>query len=156
MIIDIYHIILLPFSVSTRRKEKGEGSNNMAIRILCVDDEQLIQDLVSTHLTLQGFEVETAANGEEAVRLLETGSFDLILLDIQMPKMDGLQVLHYIKIRHIEIRPIMLTGADDLHALCECARWGAFDYLPKPYNFHELIDSIGRVLVEIPCLSEAA
>jgi DNA-binding NtrC family response regulator len=120
----------------------------MAIRILCVDDEQPVQDLVSTHLMLQGFEVRTAANGEEAIKCLESESFDLLLLDIEMPKMNGLEVLRYMKIRHIDVHPIMLTGADDLQALNECARWGAFDYLPKPYNFHELMDSIDRVLAD--------
>ena len=120
----------------------------MAIRILCVDDEQSVQDLVSMHLMLQGFEVKTAANGEEAIKCLESESFDLLLLDIEMPKMNGLEVLRYIKSRHIDVHPIMLTGADDLQALNECARWGAFDYLPKPYNFHELMDSIDRVLAE--------
>jgi DNA-binding response OmpR family regulator len=128
----------------------------MALRILYVEDEQSIQDLVSTHLTLQGFEVRTASIGKEAVRLLENESFDLLLLDIQMPKMDGLEVLRYIKIRHIDVRPIMLTGADDLQALDECARWGAFDYLPKPYNFHELMDSIDRVPNGASCFNEAA
>ena len=120
----------------------------MARRILSVDDDKTVQDLVSMHLALQGFEVKTASNGEEAVTLLESESFDLILLDIEMPKMDGLEVLTYIKTHHIDVRPIMLTGADDVHALGECARWGAFDYLPKPYNFHELMDSIERVLAE--------
>ena len=120
----------------------------MGIRILCVDDEQSVQDLVSMHLMLQGFEVKTAANGEEAIKCLESESFDLLLLDIEMPKMNGLEVLRYIKSRHIDVHPIMLTGADDLQALNECARWGAFDYLPKPYNFHELMDSIDRVLAE--------
>jgi DNA-binding NtrC family response regulator len=100
------------------------------------------------HLLLQGFEVKTAVNGEEAISILENESFDLVLLDIEMPKMDGLEVLHYIKTRHIDVRPIMLTGADNLLALNECAQWGAFDYLPKPYNYHELMDSIERVLAE--------
>jgi DNA-binding NtrC family response regulator len=127
----------------------------MAIRILCVDDEQSIRDLVSMHLVLQGFEVKTAANGEEAVGFLEEESFDLILLDIQMPKMDGTEVLRYIRIRHMDVRPIMLTGADDIQALDECAKWGAFDYLPKPYNFHELMDSIERAMAGALCLSEA-
>jgi DNA-binding NtrC family response regulator len=100
------------------------------------------------HLLLQGFEVKTASNGEEAISILDTESFDLVLLDIEMPKMDGLEVLHHIKTRHIDVRPIMLTGADNLLALNECAQWGAFDYLPKPYNYHELMDSIERVLAE--------
>jgi DNA-binding NtrC family response regulator len=121
----------------------------MAIRILCVDDEESIQDLVSMHLMLQGFEVKKAANGQEAISFLERESFDLVLLDIQMPKMDGLEVLSHIRIHHIDVRPIMLTGADDLQSLDECARWGAFDYLPRPYNFHELMDSIERVLAEV-------
>jgi DNA-binding NtrC family response regulator len=118
----------------------------MAIRILSVDDEQTVQDLLSMHLMLQGFEIKTAANGEEAISLLESESFDLVLLDIEMPKMDGLEVLRYIKNRHIEVCPIMLTGADDLRAFAECARWGAFDYLPKPYNFHEMMNTIERAL----------
>ena len=120
----------------------------MAIRILCVDDEQSIQELVSLHMRLQGFEVETASDGKEALRLLEMESFDLVLLDIDMPEMNGLEVLRQIKIRRLEVRPIMLTGADNIRALNECAKWGAFDYLPKPYNFHELVDSIDRVLAK--------
>jgi DNA-binding response OmpR family regulator len=120
----------------------------MANRILCVDDDRSIQDMVVKHLILQGYEVKTAADGVEAIGLLESESFDLILLDIEMPMMDGLDVLRYIRIRHIDVRPIMLTGADDVHALGECAKLGAFDYLPKPYNFHELIDSIDRVMAD--------
>lgn len=91
--------------------------------------------------------MKIASNGEEAVRLLENEFFDLLLRDIQMPKMIGLEVLRYIKIRHIDVRPIMLTGADDLRTLDECARLGALDYLPKPYNFYELIDQFGSLPV---------
>ena len=120
----------------------------MAIRILCVDDDRPVQNLVSMHLVLQGFEVKTASNGEEAISLLDNEPFDIVLLDIEMPKMDGLGVLSHIKTHHIVVRPIMLTGADDLPALAECARWCALDYLPKPYNFHELMESIERVLAE--------
>ena len=120
----------------------------MATRILCVDDDRPVQNLVSMHLVLQGFEVKTASNGEEAISLLDNEIFDIVLLDIEMPKMDGLGVLSHIKTHHIVVRPIMLTGADDVHLLGECARWGAFDYLPKPYNFHELMESIERVLAE--------
>jgi DNA-binding NtrC family response regulator len=120
----------------------------MAIGILSVEDEETIHDLVSTHQGLQGYEVKTAANGDEAVTLLESKSFDLILLEIEMPKMDGLEVQTCIGTRHIGVRPIMLTDAGDIHASGEWARWGAFDYPPKPNNFHELMDSIERVLAE--------
>jgi DNA-binding response OmpR family regulator len=121
----------------------------MPIRILYAEDDRSIQEFVSRHLALEGFEVKTAADGEEAISLLDNESFDMVLLDIEMPKMDGLEVLRYIKSRHIDVRPIMLTGADDLIALNECAKQGALDYLPKPYNFHELMDSIQRVSAEV-------
>lgn len=127
----------------------------MAIRILCVDDEQSIQELVSLHMELQGFEVKTASDGKEALKLLEMEAFDLVLLDIDMPKMNGIEVLRQIKIRGIQVHPIMLTGADSIRALNECAQWGAFDYLPKPYNFHELVDSIDRALASRDCLPQA-
>ena len=68
----------------------------MATRILCVDDDRPVQNLVSMHLVLQGFEVKTASNGEEAVSLLDNEPFDIVLLDIEMPKMDGLGVLSHI------------------------------------------------------------
>ena len=121
----------------------------MAKRILSVDDDHSVQDLVSMHLLLQGFEVKTAVDGEEAISILANEPFDLVLLDIEMPKVDGLEVLRYIKTHHIDVRIIMLTGADNLPALNECAKLGAFDYLPKPYNFHELMDSIDRLLADI-------
>ena len=102
----------------------------MAKRILSVDDDHSVQDLVSMHLLLQGFEVKTAVDGEEAISILANEPFDLVLLDIEMPKVDGLEVLRYIKTHHIDVRIIMLTGADNLPALNECAKLGAFDYLP--------------------------
>ena len=118
------------------------------MRVLCVDDEELIRETVSQHLVLEGFEVETAVNGTDAIQKLQEGSFDIVLLDIDMPEVSGLDVLRYMKDHGITARPIMLTGSLDLRSLDVSAQSGAFDYLPKPYNYHELMDAIARALAE--------
>jgi DNA-binding response OmpR family regulator len=122
----------------------------MAIHLLYVDDEPALRELVQNHLSLEGFEVETAADGYEALTLLNTSKFDLVLLDIHMPKMDGLEVLKYMKLHQINSRLIMLTGDGDPHLVAECVKYGATDYLTKPYNYHELIAAIDRSLSENP------
>jgi len=127
------------------RSDDG-GDQTMSIRILFADDEQGVRDTVSLHLQLEGFEVATANNGIEAIVRLEKEPFDLVLLDIDMPNLNGIGVLRYIRTHQIHVKPIMLTGADDPHAVQECAKLGAVDYLPRPYNFHELRDSIARVI----------
>ncbi|HUI64558.1 MAG TPA: response regulator [Bacteroidota bacterium] len=121
----------------------------MPIRVLYVDDEQDLQDTVSMHLHLEGFDVVTAKDGNEAMLCLDKEPFDLALLDIDLPNLNGVALLQYIKTHQINAKAIVLTGADDLHALDKCARLGASDYLPKPYNFHELMNSIACVLGEV-------
>jgi DNA-binding response OmpR family regulator len=118
----------------------------MAIRLLYADDEPALRELVQNHLSLEGFEVETAADGVEAIDLINKNKYDLVLLDVHMPKKDGVEVLKYIKNKKITSRLIMLTGDGDPHIVSECAKYGAMDYLTKPYNYHELIEAIDRVL----------
>jgi DNA-binding response OmpR family regulator len=118
----------------------------MAIRLLYADDEPALRELVQNHLSLEGFEVETAADGLEAIDLINKNKYDLVLLDVHMPKKDGVEVLKYIKNKKITSRLIMLTGDGDPHIVSECAKYGAMDYLTKPYNYHELIEAIDRVL----------
>lgn len=118
----------------------------MAQRLLYADDEEGLRELVRSHLSLEGFDVETVADGKEAVELLEKQNFDLVLLDLRMPKMDGFSVLQYLSKRNNPPPVIMLTGIDDVAIASQCVKLGAADYLTKPYNFHELINSVERVL----------
>jgi DNA-binding response OmpR family regulator len=120
----------------------------MAQRLLYVDDEESLRMLVQSHLTLEGFEVDTAASGHEAVAILQKQEFDLILLDLRMPEGDGFEVLHFLNDHGSHIPVIVLTGVDDVSIASECVKLGAADYLTKPYNFHELIDSVERVLAK--------
>ena len=120
----------------------------MAIQLLYADDEPALRELVQNHLSLEGFDVETVADGEETIRILGKKKFDLVILDVHMPKMDGLEVLKYMKAHGMKSRMIILTGDGDPHIVSECAKYGALDYLTKPYNYHELIEAIDRALTE--------
>lgn len=118
----------------------------MAIMLLYVDDEPALRELVQNHLSLEGFEVETAADGIDAVKMLDKKKYDLVLLDVHMPRMDGVEVLKYMKSKGMKSRLIMLTGDGDPTIVSQCAKYGAMDYLTKPYNYHELVEAIDRAL----------
>jgi DNA-binding response OmpR family regulator len=120
----------------------------MAQRLLYVDDEESLRTLVQSHLSLEGFDVETAANGHEAMTVLQKQEFALVLLDLRMPDGDGFEVLRFLNERGSQVPVIVLTGVDDVSIASECVKLGAADYLTKPYNFHELIDSVERVLAK--------
>jgi len=116
----------------------------MAKRILIVDDEQDLLDLVGLILRDAGYEVDTALSGESALRKLRKERFDLVLLDIMMPRMDGWEVLKILKVdtRTQDIPVAMLTcktdAKDKLYGLQE----GAVDYITKPFSSDELIARI--------------
>jgi two-component system, OmpR family, response regulator len=120
----------------------------VAIRILCVSEDDSILQLASMHLPLRGFEVETSTDGRMALTRIEDEPFDLVLLDIDSPVTYGLDILRCIQLCDIDVVPLVLTSADDLWALRECADWGTSDYLLKPFTLAELLDAVDRALAE--------
>ncbi len=114
--------------------------------ILYVDDEEDLRFLVKDQLGTRGFEVQTADDGDTATEMMKKGSYDLILLDIRMPRMNGIEVLKYMRENKVNARTIMLTGMDDLTIALEAVKNGANDYLTKPYEVDGLVKSITRVL----------
>ena len=105
-------------------------------RLLVVDDNKINRMLLSRSLEAQGHIVETAENGKEGLEKIRSGVFDLVLLDIEMPEMDGFQVLEAC-LNDVELRqlPIIMTSAmDELDAVVKCVELGAEDYLTKPIN----------------------
>jgi sigma-B regulation protein RsbU (phosphoserine phosphatase) len=104
--------------------------------LLVVDDVELNRDVLSRHLERQGHLVVTASNGREALELLTTGRFDLVLLDIMMPEMDGYEVLQRIKedeaMRHVRV--VMLSALGETESVARCIELGADDYLSKPFD----------------------
>ena len=114
-----------------------ETENN--IKILLVDDEVKFLKAVADRLSIKGFEVTTADNGEKAIQAAQQGGFDVAILDLQMPDMDGTQVLKILKQNHKFIEIIMLTGHATVDSAVECTKLGAFKYLEKPCSSDKLV-----------------
>jgi signal transduction histidine kinase len=121
----------------------------MKNRILVVDDEKEIRGFLSKALSrIAGFHVELAESGKEALQKLEKESFDLILTDLKMPGMDGLQLITEIANSKPETLTMMMTGHGTIDSALEAMKQGASDYLMKPLNLDELIVRIQKVLEE--------
>ena len=116
------------------------------IKVLYVDDEESLRVLVKDQLRLEGFSVETADDGDTAIDTLKVKTFDVVLLDIRMPRMNGIEVLKYMKQHKIRPRIVMLTAVDDLAVAIESVKNGANDYVTKPYDLDNLIKCIRRVM----------
>jgi DNA-binding NtrC family response regulator len=111
-----------------------------AINILLVDDEVKFLTAVADRLTLKGFNVTTATDGDAAIEAAGKGGFDVAVVDLRMPGTDGAQVLKILKQKHKFIEIIMLTGHATVDSAVECTKLGAFKYLEKPYDFDKLIE----------------
>ncbi len=112
------------------------------IKLLIVDDEVQFLDAIAKRLGLRGFDVTKASNGESAVAAAQNAKFDLALLDLKMPGMDGIQVLEILKQEHKFLEVIILTGHGSLDSAVQSTKMGAFGYLPKPYELDKLIDTL--------------
>jgi DNA-binding NtrC family response regulator len=117
-------------------------------RILVVDDEATLLTVLSGELVNSGYDVTTASDGDEAISIIQNKKFDLVLLDIKMPKVDGFEVLKFIKKTIPTLKVIMLTGFADLKNAIESKKHGAEDFVSKPYDLVDLLTTIERVLSE--------
>jgi two-component system, NtrC family, response regulator AtoC len=116
------------------------------ISILAVDDTEEFLYTLQQMLKAEEYEVSTACDGIEAIKMLQNQSYDLILLDVNMPRLDGLGVLKYVKGQYIDSEVIMLTGVDETSTAVECMRLGAYYYVTKPYTSTDLLALIQRAL----------
>ncbi len=116
--------------------------------VLVVDDIEANRDVLTRRLEREGYQVATAENGRQALDRLRAETFDLVLLDIMMPEMDGYDVLQHLKadevLRHIPV--IMISALSELDSVVRCIEMGAEDYLPKPFNPILLKARIGACL----------
>jgi putative two-component system response regulator len=121
------------------------GKDNSA-SVLVVDDEQDVSELICRWLTSKGYVCATASTGETAVNLLEKERFDLVIADIMMPGMSGVDLLAFVKSRFPEVAVIMVTGVNDEDTATMTFDLGAWGYISKPFDFHDVILNVSNAL----------
>ncbi|MFA7269288.1 MAG: sigma-54 dependent transcriptional regulator [Sterolibacterium sp.] len=126
----------------------------MSARILVIDDEDIVIRSCLRILGDKAYEVDSATNGLEGLRKIEENPVDVLILDIMMPQMDGLEVLQRVKETHPDIDVIMVTGLSQIETAVRSMKLGAFDYLPKPFDPDELKLVVERAMERRQLLQE--
>ena len=122
------------------------GKINNIVKILHADDEEAFRNQVSELLRTKGYIVDVAADGVETINILRSNSYDVVLLDVNMPKVDGLEVLRFVKEKYPLTEVIMLTGVGDIKIAVECMIEGAYNYITKPFMAEELLQVVSRAI----------
>lgn len=115
-----------------------------APRVLVVDDERFIRDILSDFLTMEGYQVRTAENGAQAVVELSRGSFDLVLTDLKMPHMGGIELLRHVVESQPEALTVIMTGFGTVETAIDAMKQGAYDYILKPFKVEEVVHVVQR------------
>jgi len=108
-------------------------------RVLIVDDEAELVSALEERLALRGFQASGVTTGAEALERVAAGAYDVVLLDVKMPGLGGLQVIKTIKTEHPQVQVVLLTGHGSARDADEGMRLGAFDYLMKPVKIGDLV-----------------
>lgn len=123
-------------------------------KILVIDDEAIVHESCNRILTGEGYVVEKAFTGQEGFRKMEEESYDLVITDLKMPGISGMDALKKIKEDSPDIGIIMITGYSTAETAVEAMKLGAFDYLPKPFTPDELISVVSKALEKRKVLKE--
>jgi DNA-binding NtrC family response regulator len=127
-----------------RYSKKGDFMFKTKSTIMLVDDEEDFVEMLDLRLKEIGENVVTAYNGSECLDVLETQDIDVVILDVKMPGMDGIEVLQAIKKQYPLIEVIMLTGHGTIEIAIQGMKLGAFDFLFKPADFDELTEKLNQ------------
>lgn len=121
--------------------------SNPKARILCVDDEEVILDSYRKILVMEGYSVDTIMNGKEALGLVQTHNYDFVFTDLKMPEINGVEVTKSIKHLRPDIDVIIITGYATIETAVETMKYGATDYIQKPFTKDELLDFTNKSLI---------
>jgi len=124
------------------------------IRILVVDDEPMMSDSLRRHLADEGYAVDTAASGAEAIDLFDGGAHHLVICDLQLPDMDGLTLLRHMKDAKPNTEVIVVTGYGSVQTAVEATKAGAFYFVEKPFDFEELLPLVEKALERRELMAE--
>lgn len=117
-------------------------ADDKTIKLLIVDDEVPFLNAVSERLRLKDFDVVSADSGEKALEAARLKAFDVAVVDLHMPGMDGRELLDALKEQHPFLQVLILTGQGTVSTAMECMRQGAVTYLEKPFNFDQLVEAV--------------
>jgi len=115
-------------------------------RLLVVDDASGMREVLQRNLTTEGYRILTATGVPDAVKILETTSVDLVITDLKMPKVSGLDLVRHVRENFPDTEVIMITGYASVNGAVEAVKTGAEEYLPKPFTDEELFSAVGRAL----------
>ena len=121
----------------------------MSKKIIVAEDSSVIQNLTKKILTLQNYSISTVKNGQKVIELLESEDFDLVLMDIHMPVMDGMECARLIRLldnQNADIPIIAITGNANNYSLEDFKNAGINGYLPKPLNYDNLVETVNDYL----------
>jgi two-component system alkaline phosphatase synthesis response regulator PhoP len=116
------------------------------MRILLVEDEESIRDAVRLNLELEGYEVVSTGNGKKALEYIHGQHFDLLLLDVMLPDVDGFTITEQVRLTNLDVPILILTAKDIAQDRVTGLRKGADDYLTKPFNLEELLLRVNNLL----------
>ena len=119
-----------------------------AARILVVDDEKVIREILTEFLTMEGYQVGAAEDGQKALDELALRSYDLIISDLKMPRMSGLQLLERLAANGVNVLTVIMTGFGTVETAIEAMKRGAYDYILKPFKVEEVIHVVQRALYQ--------
>jgi len=139
--------INLDFSKEAKSLKRAEVKNPKA-KILCVDDEEVILDGFRKILVIDGYSVDTVTNGKEALGLIQTHHYDFVFTDLKMPEMDGVEVTKAVKHLRPDIDVVIITGYATVETAVECMKYGAMDYVQKPFTDDEILAFVKKILIK--------
>jgi CheY-like chemotaxis protein len=137
----------LDYSKEAKSLKRAEVPDPKA-KILCVDDEAVILDSFRKILVLDGYSIDTVENGQEALGLIQTHHYDFLFTDLKMPEMDGLEVTKSVKHVRPDIDVVIITGYATVETAVECMKFGAMDYVQKPFTEDELLEFVKNLLIK--------
>lgn len=126
------------------------------LRILLVEDEENIRETVKLNLELEDYEVVTAGDGRKALKYTKEQHFDLLILDVMLPEVDGFQICEQVRLTNRDVPIIFLTAKDTAQDRITGLRKGADDYLVKPFNLEELLLRVERLIQRTSKAPEAS
>jgi diguanylate cyclase (GGDEF)-like protein len=148
--------VLSPEEIERQPREKEGPEERQPTRILVVDDEQIMRDFLREVLSDEGYRVDLAASGREAVEMMTADRYDIVITDIVMPELDGLGVVAAAKDLPYDVDVVVMTGYASMETAVESMKLGAADYITKPFNIDQIRIIVSNAVRERALKKQAA